>query len=146
MSRKKNFFEGCSWFKFNNLGLELGMALKFYISVAKGVKIKVRMFWGLIPTFLEVSGGKLVVEGPFCPLRPKYGWYQSYLIFNLPLDVFQKNPFKTNKFQVNSAISRKKRKKKKFIYNWNTTSCGTKASGSWGKKYKIACGEKIRCT
>ena len=30
------FFEGCSWFKFNNLGLALGMALKFYTKVARG--------------------------------------------------------------------------------------------------------------
>ena len=34
--QKNRFFEGWSWFKFNNLGLALGTALKFYISVAKG--------------------------------------------------------------------------------------------------------------
>ena len=32
---------GCSWFKFNNLGLALGIALKFYVSVTKGLKLKV---------------------------------------------------------------------------------------------------------
>ena len=47
-------------FKFNNLGLELGMALKFYTSVPKLLKLKVRKFCGLIPTFLEVAGEKLV--------------------------------------------------------------------------------------
>ena len=54
-----------SWFKFNNLGLTLGMNLKFYTSVAKGLKLKVRKIWGLIPTFVEVTKGKLVegVEG-----------------------------------------------------------------------------------
>ena len=31
--QKKQFFEGCSWFKFNKLGLVLSMALKFYTSV-----------------------------------------------------------------------------------------------------------------
>ena len=31
------------WFKFNNLGLALGMALKFSISVAKGLKLKVKV-------------------------------------------------------------------------------------------------------
>ena len=36
LTRKINFFEGCSWFKFNNLRLALGMALKFYSSVANG--------------------------------------------------------------------------------------------------------------
>ena len=37
------------------------MNLKFYTSVAKGLK---RMFWGLNPTtFVEVTGGKLVGGG-----------------------------------------------------------------------------------
>ena len=50
--QKNLFFEGYSWFKFNNLGLALGMALKFYTSVSKEFKLKVRKFWGLIPTFV----------------------------------------------------------------------------------------------
>ena len=33
-------FEGWSSFKFNNLGLAQGVALKFYTSVAKGLKLK----------------------------------------------------------------------------------------------------------
>ena len=57
---KKQFFDGCSWFKFNNLGLPLGMTLKFYASVTKVLKLKVRKFWGLILTFVEVTGEKLV--------------------------------------------------------------------------------------
>ena len=35
LTRKSNFFVGCLWFKFNNLGLGLGMALKFCTSVVK---------------------------------------------------------------------------------------------------------------
>ena len=50
------------------------MALKFYTSVAKELKLKVRKFWGLIPTFGEVTGEKLV-EGLFAPPR-------SFLILN----------------------------------------------------------------
>ena len=38
----------------------LDMALTFYIRLAKGLKPKVKMFLGLITTFLEVRGGKLV--------------------------------------------------------------------------------------
>ena len=34
----------CSWFKFNNLGLALGMSLTFYTSLEKGLKLKVRKF------------------------------------------------------------------------------------------------------
>ena len=36
------------------------MNLKFYTSVAKGLKLKVWKFWALVPTFLEVTGEKLV--------------------------------------------------------------------------------------
>ena len=63
--QKNRFFERWSWFKFNNLGLALGTNLKFYISVAKWLKLKVRKFWGLISTFVEITGEKLV--GFFLP-------------------------------------------------------------------------------
>ena len=53
-------------FKFNNLGLVLGMALKFYINVAKGVKLKTRKISSLIRMFVEVAGETLVGR-PFCP-------------------------------------------------------------------------------
>ena len=49
--------------KFTNLGLALGLSLKFYSSVAKGLKLKVKQFCGLSPTFAEVTGGKMVVGG-----------------------------------------------------------------------------------
>ena len=39
---QKADFEGWSWFNVNNLGLALGMALKFYSSVAKRLKLKVK--------------------------------------------------------------------------------------------------------
>ena len=58
MIRKTTFFEWWSWFKFNNLGLAPGSNLKFYNSLSKGLKLKVRKFWGLIPTFVEVTGEK----------------------------------------------------------------------------------------
>ena len=50
----------------NNLGLVLGTNVKFYISVAKGLKLKVKKFLGLILTFVEVTGEKLV-GGLFAP-------------------------------------------------------------------------------
>ena len=57
---KAAFFEGWSWFKFNNFGLVLRTNLKCYDSVAKGSKLKVRRFWGPVPSFVEVTGEKLV--------------------------------------------------------------------------------------
>ena len=62
-------YEGWSWFKFNNLGLALGTSLKFYTSVAKGLKLKVEKFLGLIPMFVEVTEEKLV-GGGFWLLSP----------------------------------------------------------------------------
>ena len=53
-------FARCSWFKFHNLWLTLDTALKFYTSVTKGLKLKVRKFLALVPTIVEVTGEKLV--------------------------------------------------------------------------------------
>ena len=66
-STAKGFLEGCSWFKFNSLGLQLGMTLQFYTSVAKGLKLKVLKFEELFLTFVEVTWEKLVTGrgGPF---------------------------------------------------------------------------------
>ena len=44
--QKNHLFEGLPWFKFNNLGLAVDQKLKFYISVAKGLIVKVRQFFG----------------------------------------------------------------------------------------------------
>ena len=46
---------------FDNLGLTLGMDLKFYASVAtKGFELKGIKILGLIPTLVEVTREKLV--------------------------------------------------------------------------------------
>ena len=77
---------------FNNLGLALGMVLKFNVSEAKELKLKVRR-WGLILTFLEVTGEKLVGGGAaFCPL--------PYAIMNrIKAYNFQKQSFKIVLYQ-----------------------------------------------
>ena len=51
----------------NNLGLALGMALEFYTSIAKRLKLKVRMFLRVILMFVEVTEEKLVDEELFAP-------------------------------------------------------------------------------
>ena len=80
---KTNFFEGCSWFKFNNLELALGMALKFYSSVTK---LKAKKFRELIPTVAEVRWEKLVWGSFFGPIPilnriklPTFFLYQSHI-------------------------------------------------------------------
>ena len=60
IDQNKQYFEGCFWFKFNNLGLALDMVLKFNTNVVKGSKLKVRRFWELIPILVEVIREKLV--------------------------------------------------------------------------------------
>ena len=65
--QKNNFFWGVILVQVNYLGLALGMSLKSYASVAKGLKLKVRKFWELIPKFVEVTREKLV-GGLFAPI------------------------------------------------------------------------------
>ena len=63
MTTKNNFFEECVWFKFNNLGLALGMVFNLYARVAKGLKVNFRKFGVLIATFAEVTAKKKTGKG-----------------------------------------------------------------------------------
>ena len=85
MTIKTAFFEGWSWFKFNNFGLALGTNLKFYTSVAKGLKLKVRNFLGLNRTFVEVTGEKLVRGGLFAHHPSSIGLTVTWYTFNFQL-------------------------------------------------------------
>ena len=60
--QKNHFFEGWSWFEVINEGLSLGMTLKFFASMEKGVELKVKKYFRLSPRFVEVTGEKLVGE------------------------------------------------------------------------------------
>ena len=51
--------------------LALGMALKFDTNVSKEFILKVRKFWGLILTFVEVTWEKLVGGSPLILNRVK---------------------------------------------------------------------------
>ena len=51
---KSIFFEGYSWFRFNNLGLV----------TAKVSELKVRKFWDQTPPFAEVTREKLIGGRP----------------------------------------------------------------------------------
>ena len=57
---RSDFLKGGFWYKFNNLGLALGMALKFNTNVAERLKLKVKKFWEVIPIFVEVIREKLI--------------------------------------------------------------------------------------
>ena len=46
------------------------MTLKFYTSMAKGLKLKIKRFWGLSLTFVEFTGEKLVGGDLFAPHPP----------------------------------------------------------------------------
>ena len=47
--------------------MTLGMVLKLYKSGTKVLKLKIRKFLGLIPTFVEVVGEKLAEVGLLSP-------------------------------------------------------------------------------
>ena len=67
-----------SWLKFNNLGLALSIALKFYKMVAKEMTLKVRKCLGLLPTFVDVIGEKLV--GGFLASFPSWIGLMTFLL------------------------------------------------------------------
>ena len=56
------------------MGLTLGTNLTFFTNVSKRLKLKVRTFWGLIPTFVEVTGEKLVGSSRIALKSYKDGW------------------------------------------------------------------------
>ena len=94
MTRKTAFFEGWSWFKFNNFGLALGTNWKFYTSVAERLELKVRKFLGINSTFVEVTGEKPVGRrGDFLPSTPHHPSlsYLSYLNFSAVPNAKPKN-------------------------------------------------------
>ena len=71
LTRKTAFFEGWSWLRLNNLGLALDKNLKFYTSVVKGLKLKVRKF-GDNSYVCRSYWGKTVRGGGFLP--PPSSW------------------------------------------------------------------------
>ena len=81
--------------KFNNLGLALGTNLKFYTSLLKGLKLKVRKFWESILTFAEVrlfqtilnrvKRQKLKSSNHELVDRTIFNWFLNMRSQNLPL-------------------------------------------------------------
>ena len=67
--KKNRFFVGWSWFKFNNLGLALVTNLKFYTSLAKGLKQSQKVFWANSYVCRSYSGktGRGAFLPPFPP-------------------------------------------------------------------------------
>ena len=59
--------------------MALGTNLKFCTSVAKGLKLNVRKFCGPTPTFVEVTGEKMV-RGAFLPPRVKAPSFRTKLV------------------------------------------------------------------
>ena len=86
--------------------------MKFYTSLSKGLKLKVRKCLGLIPTFVKVTGEKLIGRS-FRPLHPilnrvkgdpnnnlsKYTYYIRYV-----LRYCTKRPIKKRKKDLRSSV------------------------------------------
>ena len=69
---------------FVKLALE---GLKFYNNVAKGLKLKVRQFWELIPTFVEVTWEKQIGRSYqfFPPSSEDKGTFSKKTFYNSKL-------------------------------------------------------------
>ena len=73
LTQKNQFFRGVVLVQVQQVGnfTRYGLNITFYTSVTKGLNVKVREFWGVIPTFVEVTGEKLVGKvGAFPPTSP----------------------------------------------------------------------------
>ena len=64
MTKKNAFFEGWSRFGLNNLRLALSMNLKFYTSVAKGLKLQVRKFSYVCRSYKGKTGSGVLFAHP----------------------------------------------------------------------------------
>ena len=70
MTRKNTFLRGGLSSSTMIWDWQLDMTMKFYTNLAIGLKEKVGKFWGLILTFVEVTGEKLVGGGAILPPLP----------------------------------------------------------------------------
>ena len=99
--QKKHFFEGWSWFKFNYLGLALGMTLKLYTSVAKtfcSLPILNRVdlkHWETQLNFTNSEREKASSWTRSCWSLPI--WRSAYLSANFQLLTFISNPEQSNR-------------------------------------------------
>ena len=75
----------------------VGTNLKFYTSVAKMLKLKVKMLWRLNPVFVEVNGEKLIGVGSFLdsPIlnRVNIKMYLPYFFYFIITDFKRMIPF-----------------------------------------------------
>ena len=71
--------------------LALGITLKIYTSVAKELKVKVKKFFGLFPTFVEVIGEKVVGDLFACTILNRVKIATSHLV-DLPFNNFSPPP------------------------------------------------------
>ena len=76
---KKTFFVGWSCFKFSNLGLVLCIALKFYTSLKKGLKHKVRSY--VSKSYRGITGRE---EGCVHGVLVKLNFVESFNLFCVP--------------------------------------------------------------
>ena len=56
MTKKYNFFEGSSWFKFNKFGTDSRYFIEILRHCDRKVKTKSQKVWGLILPCVEVTG------------------------------------------------------------------------------------------
>ena len=75
----------------------VGTNLKFYTSVAKMLKLKVRMLWRLNPAFVEVNGEKLIgvvgfLDSPILN-RVNIKMYLPYFFYFIITDFKRMIPF-----------------------------------------------------
>ena len=104
------------------------MALKFFMSVAKWLKLKVRKIWELIFKFVEVTGEKLV-GGLFAPppilnrvkgyteTQNCHGWQEKIVIFKTNLCTPDDSVVCFNKTQKKWKKTERRETKNKYVFS-----------------------------
>ena len=135
--QKNHFFEGWSCFNFNNLGLTLGVILKLYNSVAKGLKLKVtKIFWDRFYVCRCYRGKIGKAGGGFLPV-PSWIGLRRLCLYNSGFFFFftivMKSIFRCTKVQYllcfgNLCCN---------LYNVNSSMMRERESSKWKNSWEI---------
>ena len=85
------------------MGLALVITFNFNTSVAKGLKLEVRHFGELTPTFVEVTGGKLVGTAFLLPILNILKYWTSFPLITYKAEL-DKNILSIKGVETNLAM------------------------------------------
>ena len=102
--------------------------MKLYTSLSKELKLKVRKFWRVIPTFVEVTGEKLVGGGAFWPYVTISGNFERLQNFNFETHFLKTHFFFFKKLEFHFLVESTKIENVTFSYKTALSKDNVKAN------------------